>query len=44
MFLCVCLVFQLNKGSVKVLTKYPTLLDKEAQNLEVVAFCEDAAM
>ncbi|XP_063053941.1 phosphatidylinositol 4-phosphate 3-kinase C2 domain-containing subunit alpha-like, partial [Engraulis encrasicolus] len=34
---------QLNKGSAKVLTKYPTLLDKEAQNLEVVAFCEDIA-
>ncbi|XP_062402676.1 phosphatidylinositol 4-phosphate 3-kinase C2 domain-containing subunit alpha [Sardina pilchardus] len=35
---------QLNKGSAKVLTKYPTLLDKEAQNLEVVAFCEDIAI
>nr|XP_005159362.2 phosphatidylinositol 4-phosphate 3-kinase C2 domain-containing subunit alpha isoform X1 [Danio rerio]XP_005159363.2 phosphatidylinositol 4-phosphate 3-kinase C2 domain-containing subunit alpha isoform X1 [Danio rerio] len=32
---------QVNKGSTNVLSKYSALQEKEAQNLEVVAFCED---
>ncbi|XP_050990973.1 phosphatidylinositol 4-phosphate 3-kinase C2 domain-containing subunit alpha [Labeo rohita] len=32
---------QVNKGSSNVLSKYSILEGKEAQNLEVVAFCED---
>ncbi|XP_065139171.1 phosphatidylinositol 4-phosphate 3-kinase C2 domain-containing subunit alpha [Paramisgurnus dabryanus] len=32
---------QVNKGSANVLSKYSVLKGKEAQNLEVVAFCED---
>ena len=38
------IVLQHNKGSDKVLTKCTALEEKEAQNLEVVAFCEDVAM
>ncbi|XP_028842597.1 phosphatidylinositol 4-phosphate 3-kinase C2 domain-containing subunit alpha [Denticeps clupeoides] len=34
---------QINKGNEKVLSKYPTLQEKDAQNLEVNAFCEDVA-
>uniref|UniRef100_A0A8C1YLE8 Phosphatidylinositol-4-phosphate 3-kinase, catalytic subunit type 2 alpha n=1 Tax=Cyprinus carpio TaxID=7962 RepID=A0A8C1YLE8_CYPCA len=32
---------QVNKGSTNVLSKYSILEEKEVQNLEVVAFCED---
>lgn len=32
---------QVSKGSANVLSKYSVLQQKEAQNLEVVAFCED---
>ncbi|XP_067090439.1 phosphatidylinositol 4-phosphate 3-kinase C2 domain-containing subunit alpha [Osmerus mordax] len=35
---------QHNKGSDKVLTKCTALEEKESQNLEVVAFCEDVAI
>uniref|UniRef100_A0A3B4BYN7 Phosphatidylinositol 4-phosphate 3-kinase C2 domain-containing subunit alpha n=1 Tax=Pygocentrus nattereri TaxID=42514 RepID=A0A3B4BYN7_PYGNA len=34
---------QVSKGSGNIVTKYATLQGKEAQNLEVVAFCEDIA-
>ncbi|KAL0967958.1 hypothetical protein UPYG_G00260330 [Umbra pygmaea] len=33
-----------DKGSGKVLAKYSVLEEKDAQNLEVVAFCEDVAI
>ncbi|XP_051581020.1 phosphatidylinositol 4-phosphate 3-kinase C2 domain-containing subunit alpha-like [Myxocyprinus asiaticus] len=32
---------QVNKGSVNILSEYSVLHGKEAQNLEVLAFCED---
>uniref|UniRef100_A0A673Z6I2 Phosphatidylinositol 4-phosphate 3-kinase C2 domain-containing subunit alpha n=1 Tax=Salmo trutta TaxID=8032 RepID=A0A673Z6I2_SALTR len=35
---------QHDKGSGKALAKYTALEEKEAQNLEVVAFCEDVAI
>uniref|UniRef100_A0A4W4FHG2 Phosphatidylinositol 4-phosphate 3-kinase C2 domain-containing subunit alpha n=1 Tax=Electrophorus electricus TaxID=8005 RepID=A0A4W4FHG2_ELEEL len=34
---------QVSKGSGNVLTKYAALQEMEAQNLEVIAFCEDIA-
>ncbi len=37
----VSVFLQVNKGSTNVLSKYSVLEEKEAQNLEVVAFCED---
>lgn len=32
---------QVSEGSANALSKYSALQEKEAQNLEVVAFCED---
>jgi len=32
---------QVSKGNANELSKYSVLQQKEAQNLEVVAFCED---
>lgn len=38
---CLSVFLQVSKGSANVLSKYSVLQQKEAQNLEVVAFCED---
>ncbi len=43
MFLCLHVLFLQDKGKGKGLVKNAALEEQDAQNLEVVAFCEDIA-